>query len=407
MAYNKITIIRERKEPPDSRTPLTPGQAQQVLNKYPRLELCVESSPSRCFSDEEFEKKGISVAPDSCNGSLLLGIKEVPPEFLVPGKTYMFFSHTIKKQPGNAKMFKAILEKKITLIDYELLTDEKGKRVLAFGKWAGIVGAYNALIMYGKRSGLYQLPPAHELGEFEQVQNELKKAEFPPFRVFLAGSGNVGSGAEEILKLAGFKYLPVEEYLNLTHPEEPVYTKGGTPELYKKKNGEPFEKKEFYKSPESFVSNFKKFAASTDVFINAVFWDPKAPRHFETEDISAPWFSIQCIADITCDIDGSVPLTTKTTTIKKPVTGVSRNNAAFTEPYGPETIDLMAVPNLPAELPRDSSRYFGNVLMEKILPEIIQNEESRMIENATIVKDGQIVPRFSYLSDYGDGESTG
>ena len=150
----KLALIREGKVPPDSRVPLTPEQCAYVLANHP-VEIVVEPSPIRCFADDEYREAGIALQNDLSDADVLLGVKEVPVEQLIPGKTYFFFSHTIKKQAYNRRLLQTILEKRIRLIDYEVLTDLNGRRLIAFGRFAGMVGAHNALYTFGRRSGLF------------------------------------------------------------------------------------------------------------------------------------------------------------------------------------------------------------------------------------------------------------
>ncbi len=399
----KIAIIREGKNPPDSRTPLAPAQCRDLQNKNPELEIIVQSSPSRCFSDDEYAEINIPVAPEVQDADILLGVKEVPVENLIPGKTYLFFSHTIKKQPYNRKLLQEIIRKKIRLIDYECLTDEKGIRVIAFGKWAGVVGAHNGLYAWGRKTGKLDLKRAFQYPDYAAMKNDYLKTEIPQLRILLSGDGRVAGGAVEVLDFLKIKRLTPDEYLNISTLSEPVYVQLSPKDIYREQKGKPFDLKEFFGQPQNFICDFKKWYACTDLFINAIFWDPRTPRYFSFEEMNSPDFTIKTIADISCDINGSVPATIRASTIESPVYGFDPHVQIETAPYLPHSIDIMAVDNLPNELPRDASESFGEIMADNIIPELLQ-PSSAMIERATIAKDGKLTSRFEYLSDYVNGK---
>lgn len=396
----KIGLIKEGKVPPDRRVPFTPKQLSYLSELYKgSLSFYVESSTFRCFSDEEYIQEGIEVVGDISFCDLLMGVKEVPVSQLIPDKTYMFFSHTIKEQAHNRKLLQAVMEKNITLMDYEVLKDEKGCRTVAFGHWAGIVGAYNGLWAYGKKSGLFELKRALDCFDKEELDHELLKVQLPPIKIVVTGTGRVGKGVVEILEHVGIRQVGAKELL-LQYFEEPVFTVLSTHDYYRRKTDGGYDREEFYSSPEKYESHFLKFAEVSDILMAASYWDPKAPKLFKMEDISSEEFSISVIADITCDIDGSIPTTVKTSSILNPIYDIERDTFEVLPAFGKQTsISVMAIDNLPTELPRNASEDFGNQLIQNLIPELLK-EESKVLDKATIAKEGDLTIEFIFLRDY-------
>ncbi len=397
----KIGILREGKVPPDKRVPLTPQQCKSLLNIYPRLTIVVQPSPIRCFRDEEYTAKGITLQEDLSDCQVLLGVKEVPVDRLIPGKTYLFFSHTIKKQPYNRKLLQTILQKEIRLVDYELLTDQQGMRLIGFGRYAGLVGSYNGLRTYGRRYKHFELKPAHLCADMNEMRKELKAVKLPPLKIAVTGTGRVANGVLEIMEEAGITRVTIDEYLTQDHFDEAVYVQLAPNHYNAHKEGLPFELMHFFNHPHEYDGNFKRFCNQTDLLISAAYWDPKAPVLFTREDMKAADYRIKVIADITCDIEGSIPSTLRASTIDdlcydyNPATGLEE--AAFSSE---QNITMMAVDNLPCELPKDASHGFGNRLMNRILPNVIGADRGQIIRRATIAEDGELTERFRYLADY-------
>ena len=397
----KLGILREGKIPHDDRVALTPAQCRILMGDPHNFSIVVQPSPTRCFKDEEYIAAGIPVQEglDDCN--IILGVKEVPIKDLMQDKTYFFFSHTIKKQPHNRKLLQAILEKRITMIDYETLEDSNGKRLIAFGKYAGIVGAHNGIWTYGKRTGLIDWPRLKDLHDYEEAKDVYSSTSLPPFRIALTGSGRVAMGAISALDEMGIREVSPEEYLKNISYDHPVYTHLSSQEYVRHKEGREFEKKDFYTNPQNYESAFEDYAEVTDIFLNCIFWNIHSPAFFSLDDISNRKFRISVIADITCDIApaSSIPITYRASTIDDPVYGIDRLTFAETAPYQENSIDIMAIDNLPNELPRDASKYFGSKFVKVIIPEL-EAEHSDIIQQATIAKDGKLMPRFKYLEDY-------
>ncbi|MBR9921338.1 MAG: alanine dehydrogenase [Bacteroidetes bacterium] len=395
----KIGLIKETKSPPDSRVPLIPAQAA-IINQFPNIELVVAPSPSRCFEDTDYEKKGLQLQEDLSDCDILLGVKEVEIETLLPNKTYFFFSHTIKEQAYNRDLLLAILEKNIRLIDYEVLTNEKGKRLIAFGRFAGMVGAHNALWTYGKRTGKFELKRMKDCYDYAEAKVLYQEMEWPPLRIVLTGTGRVGQGAAEVLRDMGIKEVSSNDFLSNGF-EEPVFTQLQCSDYAARKDGTPFKKKDFYQHPEAFKSIFAPYAKSADIFINGIYWDNNAPAFFTLEEMASSNFNLQVIADVTCDIApvSSIPSTIKASTIADPVFGFSPNTREEIPAFSPDGVDMMTIDNLPNELPRDASESFGKQFLESILPEL-QKEESDILTRATVAQNGALGPHFGYLKNY-------
>lgn len=402
----KIGIIREGKNPPDKRSPFTPTQLAFLAGKYEgKLQFYVESCPIRSFSNEEYRNAGIEVLEDISLCDVLFGVKEVPPGQLIDNKTYFFFSHTIKKQAYNRGLLRKVLEKNIRLIDYEVLKDESGNRVVAFGRWAGVVGAYNAFWTYGYKTDLFHLKRAHECFDLADMKEELKKVQLPPIKIILTGSGRVGKGAKEILETLQIKEVSKEDFIH-AYFEEPVFVNLHSQDYNRRKTDGAFDKEEFYQYPDRYESHFAKFAEEGELLIAAAYWDPEAPRLFELADIGSEDFALSVIADITCDIDGSVPTTRRASTIASPVYDVDRESGEEIEAFGKQSsISVMAIDNLPCELPREASRDFGDQLIHWVIPALL-SEPAPVLEKATVARDGDLTLEFMYLKDFVYGDDT-
>ncbi|MEM8585457.1 MAG: NAD(P)-dependent oxidoreductase [Bacteroidota bacterium] len=398
----KIGLIREGKNPPDARVAIAPKLAADLHNR-PEIDMLVAPSERRTFTDREYAELGLPMSSNLGDRDLLLGIKEVPTDHLIPEKTYCFFSHTIKEQPYNQKLIRAVLEKRIRLIDYEIITNKKGKRLIAFGFYAGMVGAHNGIWAYGKRTSSFKLPRLKECFDYKEAKGHYAQIEWPDMRVVLTGTGRVGKGAAQVLDDMGFARLTPENYLRSQH-SGPVYTQLSPKDYARRKSDGHFDKAEFYAEPHKYEVPFEPFYERSDLFINGIYWDPKAPAFFDVTDLRKSNFNIQTIADVTCDIapEASVPTTLYASTIAKPVFGYDLATGQATEPYGEEVIDVMSIDNLPSELPRDASEAFGDMFVEHVLPEFLK-PESELLLRATIAQDGKLGPYFQHLHDYAFG----
>lgn len=395
----KIGVLREEKNPPDKRVPLTPLICSDLVVKNNNLEIVVQPSKIRCYSDEEYTAFGVPLQEDLSDCDILMGVKEVPIENLIPGKKYFFFSHTIKKQSHNQKLMKALIEKKIQMIDYETLTDKSHNRIIGFGRFAGVVGAYNGILGYGLKYDLFRIKPAHLCRDRAEMEEELKRVKLPNIKIALSGGGRVANGAIETLSALRIRKVTAEEFL-LNSFREPVYCQLNPRDYVERPNDHNFDLNDFFQHPEHFTSKFPAFTKVTDLYISAHYWDPRSPKMFTKEDIAAQDFHISVIADITCDMDGSVPTTIRSSTITQPFYGYNMRSHKEDLPFNKETICVMAVDNLPCELPRDASDDFGKDLTERVLPNVLGEDIDKVIERASICKNGKLGVTFEYLSDY-------
>jgi alanine dehydrogenase len=399
----KFGIIRERKNPPDRRVVLSPTECQNVLSKYPEAQIRVESSPIRVFSDSEYSEKGIQVVTDMSSCDVLLGVKEVPIDALIPNKKYFFFSHTIKKQPYNRELLRAILEKNIELYDHEVITNPKGARLVAFGRYAGIVGAYNGFRAYGLKYDLFQLPKAESLLDQQALIAELKKIELPNIKILLTGKGRVGNGAKEMLDAMGLREVSSNEYLTNTF-QEPVYCQIDVSYYVKRKDGIKGNKADFFQNPGEYQSDFFRYAKVTDFYIAGHFYGDGAPYLYTREDVKHPDFKIKVVADISCDIDGPVASTIRPSTIAEPIYGYDPATESETDYKAEDAIAVMAVDNLPCELPRDASVGFGEAFSKHVIPSFFNKDKDGILQRARMIQNGRLTPRYAYLQDYVDGQ---
>ena len=401
--YRKLGIIREGKEPADRRVPLTPAQCRTVQQRHPEVDLVVQRSPVRAFTDEEYAQAGVTLVDDLADRDLILGVKEVPLEQLLEGKSYLFFSHTIKQQAHNRKLLRAVLDRKITLIDHELLTDVHGVRVLAFGYWAGVVGAYNGFRGWQLLHGGPALKPAHACHDLEELEQHLHAYPLPnDLRIVLTGGGRVGKGAMGVLERAGVLRVTPTVFLNGSH-DGPVYTVLGSSDLYDRADGEPFDKAAFHENPTGHVSKFAPYARHAHIYMACHFWDPRGPKILSTTELRDPALGLQVIADISCDIGGPIDSTLRASTIAEPFYGYALGTGNEVHPGTLGSVTVMAVDNLPCELPRDASEAFGADLLERVLPNLVSTDNEGMIRRATIAEQGDLTPHFQHLKNYSEG----
>jgi alanine dehydrogenase len=401
MPIINIGIIREGKTPPDFRVPLSPEQCKQLQDTYPQVKVTVQNSPIRCFADDAYQAQGITVQEDLSHCDILLGVKEVPKDQLIPNKTYLFFSHTIKKQPYNRALLQEILDKKIRLIDYEVLKDKQNKRIIGFGRYAGIVGAYNAFLTLGLQQNSYCLKPAHLCNDRKEVEQELQKVKLPDnFRCVLTGFGKVGHGAREIIALLPIKEVSPEAYLQETF-DEPVYTHLDTHDYFKRSADGGFDKGEFYANPERYQSVFGNYAQQSDMYIPCHFWSSKSPLILTQEMLRSPDNRIKLVADISCDIAGPVACTIRPSKIGDSFYGYNPQTGAEVPFDQADAITVMAVDNLPCELPKDASIDFGKQLLKNVFPPLLNEDPDQVIYRATETTfEGKLNEPFLYLTDY-------
>lgn len=392
-----IGIIREGKNPPDKRVPFTPQQCREIQKKFP-ITFVVEPSPIRCFTDEQYREAGITVSSELGSCDVLMGVKEVPIEQLIPNKTYMFFSHTIKEQPHNRKLMQALLEKNIVMVDYETLTYSEGGRIIGFGRYAGIVGAYNAMRLYAELYQEDKLKAPQDCYDRHELEEELHKMHLPAnYKIVVTGAGRVGGGCLEILHSMGLRQVRPNDFLTKTY-NEPVYTQLHVEDY--NKNGHPIDREKYRKDPSGFSSDFMKYAKVASMYIPCHFWDNRAPQILTAEELKDPELKLNLIADISCDVGEPIASTIRASTIAQPFYGYDKETGKEVDVHTPGCVAVMAVDNLPCSLPRNASEDFGRVLMEKILPALVGSDDEKIIERATICKDGKLMPRFANLENY-------
>ncbi len=399
----KLSIIKERKNPPDKRVVLSPTTCKRLLNTFPDLNIKVEKSKNRTFLDNEYQKLNIEVVDDISDCDVMLGVKEVPIDALIPNKKYFFFSHTIKKQPYNRNLLNAVLDKKIELFDHETITNEKGIRLVAFGRYAGIVGAYNGIRTFGLKANTFKLPKAVTLEDQKELIAELQKITLPKIKIVLTGKGRVSNGAKEMLDAMGVIEVNVYDYLNNTF-EEAVYTQLSVLDYNIRKDGKIIDINNFFNNPQEYKSDFMRFAKVSDIFIAGHFFGSGSPYLFTREDARSANFNIKVVADISCDIDGPVASTIRSSTIAEPIYGYDPITEKETNYTNDNAIAVMAVDNLPNELPKDASVGFGESFVKYVIPSFFNNDKDGVLERARMTKNGKLTERFSYLQDYIDGK---
>ncbi len=396
-----IGLIREGRIPPDKRVAFTPLQTEEIMQRFPHVSVVCQPSPLRCYRDEEFQSVDTPITDDMRTCDILMGIKEVQLPDLIPNKTYLFFSHTLKKQPYNKKLLQEILKKKIRLIDYEALKDTQGNRLVAFGRYAGIVGAYNGLWTYGRRNKLFTLRRAFECFDINDLKLELRNVKLPPIKIALTGAGRVAKGAMETLDTAGIRKVSPQDFTT-TKFTEPVYVQLSSADYHTRRDGGHFNREEFHLYPERYDAQFREFTKVSDLLLAGAYWNPKAPPLFSKADMLATDFKIRVIADITCDINGSVPSTKRATSIVDPLYDYDPATDTTHPPLGNDDrfVTVMAIDNLPCELPRSASEEFGRDLIDRILKPLLTADNESIIARGTIAENGRLSPYFEYLADY-------
>lgn len=401
----KLGIIKERKNPPDRRVVFSPEKLTELQEIFPETEVRVETSNIRIFPDKQYEQHNIPVVEDLSDCDVLLGVKEVPIEALIPEKKYFFFSHTIKKQPYNRDLLRAILDKKIQLYDHEVITDNTGHRLIGFGRYAGIVGAYNGFRALGLRDGTFNLEKVENLSDYKAVKRELEKVKLPKdYKIVLTGGGKVANGAKEILEHLNLKEVNLQDYLINTF-DEPVFCQIEVLEYNKPKNKRKFgDKYDFYNNPENYESNFMRFAKISNMFIAGHFYGDGAPEFITAEEARDPEFKIDLIADISCDIAGPIASTIKPSTIAEPFYGYNPETEKEVAFDAPNAITVMAVDNLPCELPKNASEGFGEMFLDHVIPAFYNDDKDGILNRALMTFNGKLTPRYDYLQDFVDGK---
>lgn len=399
----KFGIIKERKNPPDRRVVFSPNELAKLKQTYHDAIVEVESSDIRIFSDVQYKSMGINVTDDVSGSDVLFGVKEVPVENLIPNKAYFFFSHTIKKQPYNQKLLKAILEKNIDLYDHETIVDDQNRRLIGFGKYAGMVGVYNGIRAFGIKFELFKLPKAETLAGKDALIMHLKRLNLPALKFVLTGTGKVGSGAKEILDAIKVKEITIENYLTKNYAQ-PVYVQLDVLEYNKRIDGEVIDFRDFVAHPDEYISDFEKFTKVSDIYFAGHFYATGAPMILTREMLNASDCKLKVVADISCDVKGPIACTLRSSTIEEPIYGYFPLEDREVEVFHPAAVVVMAVDNLPCEIPKDASEGFGEQFMEHVIPAFFNGDKDGILQRAKITENGKLTERFAYLQDYVDGK---
>lgn len=399
----KFGIIKERKNPPDRRVVFTPEELVRLKSEHPEAEIKVETSDIRVFTDEQYSSLGIEVTDDVSDCDVLFGVKEIPVDALIPNKKYFFFSHTIKMQPYNRKLLQAVLEKNIELYDHETIVDANNRRLIGFGRYAGIVGAYNGFRAFGQKFELFNIAKAETLMNKEELIERLKRQTLPNIKIVLTGHGKVGMGAKEILDAMKIKQVTAQDFLTKNY-SGPVYTQIDVLDYNKRKDGLVLDNTDFYKHPQEYTSDFEKFTKVSDIYMAGHFHGNGAPDILTLPMLKAPDCKIKVVADISCDVNGPIACTIKASTIADPFFGFlpsENKEVPFTHPGA---IVVMSVDNLPCELPKDASEGFGEMFMEHVIPAFFNNDKDGILQRAKMTENGKLTARFEYLQDYVEGK---
>lgn len=399
----KFGIIKERKIPVDRRVVFTPEELVRLKTEHTDAVIKVESSDIRIFTDEQYSSLGIEVTDDVSDCDVLFGVKEVPIDALIPNKKYFFFSHTIKKQAHNRKLLQAVLEKNIELYDHETIVDANNKRLIGFGRYAGIVGAYNGFRAFGIKFELFNIPKAETLNGKVALIEKLKRQTLPTIKIVLTGHGKVGMGAKEILEDIKIKQVTPNDFLTKVYTQ-PVYTQIDVLDYNKRKDGQVLDNADFYTNPQDYVSDFGRFSKVADIFMAGHFHGNDAPVILSREMLQAADCKIKVVADISCDVDGPIACTIKASTIADPIYGYLPSENIEVSYTHPGAIVVMAVDNLPCELPKDASEGFGEMFMKYVIPAFFNGDKEGILLRAKITENGKLTERFAYLQDYVEGK---
>jgi len=437
MEKTYIGIKKETGHPNEKRVVLTPDHVKKLIDEH-NINVIVQSSKKRIFCDDDYKTAGATISDDFSPCKIIFGVKEIPADELIPNKTYMFFSHTIKGQKYNMPMLKKILDNNITLIDYELAKQDNGKRVVFFGAYAGYVGMINALWTFGKRlkwegidNPLEELQQTCKYDSLSEVKSiisnigtKIKKEGLPnqlvPFVIGFTGFGSVSKASQEIIRLLPIVNMPADELASFFRKgkfsNKKVYVvEFKKSDLFMNREKRGFDSYLFRKYPERFTSKFEKFIPYLSIMVNGIYWEPQFPRlvtlsYMKQSYEFNPNPRLRVIADISCDIEGSIELTTKATSSENPVyvfEPLSEDIKDGVEGFGPI---ILAQDKLPIELPRESSQSFGNALLPYI-PQLaladytkprLELDIPKVFKKAVLTHQGELAKRYHHLHAYVD-----
>ena len=399
MAVIKVGILKESKIPPDKRVPFTPIQCKNLITQYPNLSLVVQKSPIRCFDDEEYAELGIPLVNDVSDCDVLFGVKEVVKSELLENKTYFYFSHTIKEQSYNRALLQTMIAKGISMVDYESLTHANSRRNPRFWSLCWGSGLLQWFFSLWKKNKAIFLKAANLCHNRLELEQELQKVDLPAVKIIVSGNGRVGQGAIEIIKQLNIKEVSKEEFVSQSF-DEAVYVHLDFYDYNERIDGSTFSNKDFFSNPEWFQSSFMNFASCADIFIAGHYYGKGSPYLFTREDAKSSDFKIRTIADISCDIDGPVASTIRPSTIAEPIYGYNPHTESEDVFDKDDVITVMAVDNLPCELPKDASEDFGNALIQHVFPCLLGEDSEQIIARATICENGDLTANYEYLREY-------
>ncbi|MEF8848751.1 MAG: bifunctional lysine ketoglutarate reductase /saccharopine dehydrogenase family protein [Candidatus Thermoplasmatota archaeon] len=430
----KLGIRREDKNKWEKRTPLIPKHVKSLKEKY-NINTIIQPSKIRIYSNEEYKRSGAKIKEDLSECKIVLAVKEIPLSFFKEKQTYAFFSHTIKGQKHNIPMLKKMMEKKCNLIDYEKISDKSNRRLVFFGRFAGLAGMVDTLWAYGKRlkkwgiktefSNIKKTTEYTDLNHIKkhliEIAEKIKRnginKKFAPMIIGFAGYGNVSRGAQEIIDI-----LPTKEI----HPEKikTAYIEPSDRCIYKvifkeenlvqpKDKNKEFKLQEYYDHPDRYTSVFEKYLPQLDILMNCIYWDERYPRlitqkYIKNNYISDQEFNPKIIGDISADIQGAIEITKKTTTPDQPVFIYNPKEEVIKENLKEDGIAVMAVDNLPCELPIDSSYAFSEKLWP-FIPKMMKADFSKdfekidlphEIKKAVILHKGNLTKRYQYMNNF-------
>lgn len=395
----KIALLKERKASGDARVLFSPKQLAEITQQYPQHQFTVESSNTRAFTDSEYRNYGIEVTQNLNDTDVLLGIKEVPLPALIPHKTYFFFSHTTKMQPHNKTYLEGLKKSQITFYDYENFTDDNSKRLISFGKNAGLIGAYQSMRTYGLKNKLFTLPSPSNLQSFTELYTHIQNIHLPPIKIVVTGTGNVGSGINEFLKKIGVQKVTPNDFLSKKFTN-PVFTQLSKKDYLLHKETNTYTESDFIAHPNRYKSTFVKFAQLAELFIGGHYHHTGMPFFFTKDDIQNTNFKINTIGDISCDVHTPIPTCLRPSTPNDPIYGYNKFSESECNYLNEDSIAIMAVDNLPCELPRETSTDFGNQFKAHILDDLMTDLESSLLTKACVLKNGEFTKRYGYLNDF-------
>lgn len=424
----KIGIRKEDKNIWERRVPLIPAHIKKLKEEH-GIDAIVEPFERRAFSDKDYAAAGAELNENLSAADFVFAVKEIPIKYLQQNKAYIFFSHTIKAQEYNMPLLQKLMDLKCTLIDYETMTNEQGRRVVFFGVYAGYAGMIDALHGLGirlKEQGIpnlfEEIKPAYEYADLadaklkiKAVGDKLREQGLPvsisPLVFGFAGYGNVSKGAQEIFDLLPFEVKTPDELFELSEEENKIIKVVFKEEhMVKEKNGKDFELLDYYDNPENYVSNFEQYLDKIDVLVNAIYWDERYPVFVSKAYLKANKenLRLKIISDITCDIDGAIETTYKSTPSDNPAFVYDPFTDSYTDGFKGRGVVDIAVDNLPAEMPKDSSVGFSTALYP-FVPGIVNANFDKEFEDAgfppeikraVIVYKGELTPEYEYLREY-------